>query len=116
MVGFNSWLPFLSSALSLVFAAFVLRRYLARRGPHLLLWGVGMVFYGIGGFCEGYYGAFGWNPLIFRLWYLFGALLVAAWLGQGTVYLLAKRRVAHALMALLAMGSLYAAARVFSAC
>lgn len=115
MVGFNSWLPFLSSALSLVFAAFVLRRYLARRGPHLLLWGVGMVFYGIGGFCEGYYGAFGWNPLIFRLWYLFGALLVAAWLGQGTVYLLAKRRVAHALMVLLAMGSLYAAARVFSA-
>ena len=114
MVGFNSWLPFLSSALSLVFAAFVLRRYLARRGPHLLLWGVGMVFYGIGGFCEGYYGAFGWNPLIFRLWYLFGALLVAAWLGQGTVYLLAKRRVAHALMVLLAMGSLYAAARVFS--
>lgn len=114
MVGFNSWLPFLSSALSLVFAAFVLRRYLARRGPHLLLWGVGMVFYGIGGFCEGYYGAFGWNPLIFRLWYLFGAVLVAAWLGQGTVYLLAKRRVAHALMVLLAMGSLYAAARVFS--
>ncbi|MHB0870971.1 MAG: hypothetical protein ACYC5J_16170 [Chloroflexota bacterium] len=113
-MAFNTWLPFLSSALSLAFAAFVFRRYLVRRGLHLLLWGVGMVFYAIGGFCEGYYGAFGWNPLVFRLWYLFGAVLVAAWLGQGTVYLLAKRRVAHALMALLGLASLYAAARVFT--
>jgi hypothetical protein len=74
-----------------------------------------MVFYGIGGFCEAYYGAFGWNPLIFRLWYLFGAILVAAWLGQGTVYLLARRRWANATMVLLALGSLYGAIRVFGA-
>ncbi len=108
-------LPFVSCIVSFVFAFFVLKRYLRRRGLHLLLWGAGMVFYGIGGFCEAYYGAFGWNPLIFRLWYLCGAILVAAWLGQGTVYLLARRRVAHALMALLALGSLFAAWRVFAA-
>jgi len=36
-------------------------------------------------------------------------------LGQGTVYLLAKRRWANALMILLALGSLYAVARVFTA-
>lgn len=111
----NTWLPFASSIISFIFAAFVLRRYLARRGPHLLLWGVGMAFYGIGGFCEGYYGAFGWNPFIFRLWYLFGAILVAAWLGQGTVYLLAKRRWANGLMLLLAVASLYALVRIFGA-
>jgi hypothetical protein len=70
---------------------------------------------GIGGFCEAYYGALGWNPLVFRLWYLFGAILVAAWLGQGTVYLLAKPRWAHALMILLALGSLYGLIRVFTA-
>jgi hypothetical protein len=93
----------------------VLKRYLVRKGAHLLLWGIGLVFYGIGGFCEAYYGAFGWKAIIFRLWYLFGAILVAAWLGQGTVYLLAKRSWAHALMAVLAIGSLYAALRVFSA-
>jgi hypothetical protein len=111
----NTWLPFSSSIISFTFAAFVLRRYLARRGPHLLLWGVGMVFYGIGGFCEGYYGAFGWNPLVFRLWYLTGAILVAAWLGQGTVYLLAKRRLANGLMLILGVASLYALARIFGA-
>ncbi len=112
---FNSALPFLSSIISFVFAAFVFQRYARRRRSHLLLWGLGLVFYGIGGFCEGYYGAFGWNPLIFRLWYLFGAILVAAWLGQGTVYLLAKPRLANFLMAILGLASIYAVWRVFSA-
>jgi hypothetical protein len=111
----NTWLPFLSSIISFVFAFLLFRRYLVRRGPHLLLWGVGMVFYGIGGFCEAFFGVFGWNPLVYRLWYLFGAILVAAWLGQGTVYLLARRRWANVLMILLAIASMYAAFRVFSA-
>ena len=115
MNAMNTVLPLISSIISFIFAFFVLKRYLARKGLHLLLWGIGMVFYGVGGFCEAYYGAFGWNPLIFRLWYLFGAILVAAWLGQGTVYLLVKRRRAHALMVLLALGSLFAVSRVFGA-
>ena len=115
MERFNTLLPFFSSLISFVFAYFVFKRYIARRGLHLLLWGTGMIFYGIGGFTEGYYGAFGWNPVIFRLWYLFGAVLVAAWLGQGTVYLLMKRRLAHALMIVLGLGSIYGALRVFGA-
>lgn len=111
----NTFLPFLSSLISFIFAFFVFKRYTTRGGAHLFLWGVGMIFYGIGGFCEGFYGAFGWNPLVFRLWYLFGAILVAAWLGQGTVYLLAKKKWSHVFMALLLIGSLYGAYRVFSA-
>jgi hypothetical protein len=109
------WLPFFSCIISFVFAYFVFRRYLLRRGPHLLLWGVGMTFYGLGAFCEAYYGLLGWNSLIYRLWYLFGAILVAAWLGQGTVYLLASRRWANGLMLLLGIGSLYGLVRVFGA-
>ena len=111
----NTFLPFGSSLISFIFAAFIFKRYFVRKGPHLLLWGIGMIFYGIGGFCEAYYGAFGWNGLIFRLWYLFGAILVAAWLGQGTVYLLTKRRVANLLMLVLGLGSLYGLWRVFGA-
>ena len=111
----NALLPFISCLVSFAAAFLIFRRYLTRRGPHLLLWGIGMIFYGIGGFCEAYYGAFGWNPLVFRLWYLFGAILVAAWLGQGTIYLLAKRPWAHGLMIILALGSLYGLVRVFSA-
>lgn len=111
----NTWLPFISAVISFVFAFFVFTRYAKKRGAHLLLWGIGMVFYGIGGFCEGYYGMFGWNPLVYRLWYLFGAILVAAWLGQGTVYLLAKRNWAHVSMIILVLGSMYGVYKVFSA-
>jgi hypothetical protein len=42
-------------------------------------------------------------------------MLVAAWLGQGTLYLLVKRRWAHGLMVLLAVASVYGLVRVFSA-
>jgi hypothetical protein len=110
----NTYLPFSSSVVSFIFAGFVFKRYAERKGLHLLLWGVGMVFYGIGGFCEGYYGAAGWDPLIFRLWYLSGAILVAAWLGQGTVYLLAKKKWANAAMIILLVASIAAAVFVFT--
>ncbi len=111
----NTILPFSSSIVSFVFAGFIFRRYLAHRTPAMLLWGIGMIFYGIGGFCEACYGAFGWNAFVYRLWYLFGAILVAAWLGQGTVYLLTRRRWANILMILLGLGSLYGLVRVFGA-
>lgn len=111
----NTILPFGSSLISFGFAVVILRRYWERKGLHLLLWGIGMIFYGIGGFCEGYYGAFGWSSTVFRMWYLFGAILVAAWLGQGTVYLLAKKSWAHGLMVILVLGSIYGAYKVFGA-
>jgi len=110
-----TYIPLASSLISFIFAFFVLRRYLERKGTYLLLWGIGTIFYGIGGFCEFLFGAFGWNELVFRLWYLFGAILVAAWLGQGTVYLLAKPKWAHTLMVILGLGSLYALFKVFTA-
>jgi hypothetical protein len=112
----NTWLPLLSSLVSFIFAFFVFKRYFVRgKGAHLILWGIGMIFYGIGGFCEWYYGFFGWNTLVYRFWYLFGAILVAAWLGQGTVYLLAKRKWANIAMTVLLLGSIYGAFRVFAA-
>ncbi len=81
MSNINILLPLLSSIISFFLAILLFRRYAARKGLHLLLWGIGMVFYGIGGFCEGYYGVFGWNTLIFRLWYLAGA----SWSPPGSV-------------------------------
>ena len=111
----NSSIAVLSSLITLIFAGTVLRRYALARRLHMLLWGIGLTMYGIAVMCEALYAAIGWNPVLFRLWYLFGAVLVAAWLGQGTVYLLAPKRVAHALLLLLVAGSLYGAVRVFQA-
>lgn len=116
MAFLSSYLPFISATVSLAFAVVVFTRWLhARAHAHLLLWTIGILMYSLGGYCEGWNGTLGWNPLVFRLWYLFGAMLVAAWLGQGTVYLLAKRPVAHVTLAILAIASIYGAFRVFGA-
>jgi hypothetical protein len=116
----SSYLPLASSLLAFVFAFMVLKRWTRRRPPFLLLWGIGFVMYGIGGLMEAWFGFFGWSPVVFRLWYLFGAILVAAWLGQGTVYLLVRRTIggvgiSHVLMTILVIGSLYASVKVFTA-
>ncbi len=108
-------LPLLSSVIAFVFALLVLQRwYRGRRLPNLF-WGIGLLFYGIGGAMEAYHGLMGWHPFVFRLWYLSGAVLVAAWLGQGTAFLLLKRRVAWVLLVILTVGSVYAAYKVFTA-
>ena len=112
---FNLIVPLLSGIVSFVFAFLIFKRYMLRKGVYLLVWGIGTIFYGIGGLSEAYFGSFGWNPFVFRLWYLFGAILVAAWLGQGTVYMFAKRKWANTLLVILILGSIYGAIKVFSA-
>jgi hypothetical protein len=50
--------------------------------------------------------AFTFNPWVLKLWYLTGAMLTAAWLGQGTVHLLVRKgRIALTLTWLLAIVS-----------
>jgi hypothetical protein len=109
----TKFLPFLSTLITFVFAAAVFQRYLQRRGIHLLLWSIGLVLYGAGTLTEAYL-ALGWSDLALRVWYLSGAMLTAAWLGQGTAHLLVRRRgVAGALTAILALVSLVAIVKVF---
>ncbi|MGH2429073.1 MAG: hypothetical protein ACRDGV_09375 [Candidatus Limnocylindria bacterium] len=89
---FNVVLPFLSSALSFVFAVLVADQWLRRRQPYQLVWTIGLLWYGISAGTEFLGGAFGWNEPLYRAWYLVGAFGVAAWLGLGTVFLLNRTR------------------------
>lgn len=86
----NTVLPLASSAVSFVFAAMVFDQWLQRRQPFQLTWTVGLLFYGISAGSEFLGSAFGWSPGLYRAWYLVGAFFVAAYLGMGTVYLLAR--------------------------
>lgn len=115
MQAVNTVLPFVTSVITFIFAVMVFRRYTQRKGVHLLIWGIGLTLYAIAESMAAMNGALGWNPLVFRLWYLCGAILVAAWLGQGTVHLLARRSWANALLIGLLLGSLFAAFKVFTA-
>ncbi|MEE8524111.1 MAG: hypothetical protein V3T72_09280 [Thermoanaerobaculia bacterium] len=111
----NKILPICSSLVGFSFIFLIFRRYSRKGGTHLLIWGVGLVFFATGSFTESLHGLFGWNDLAFRFWYLFGAVLIAAWMGQGTVHLLASKKAAFACAAVLVIASLYATVKVMSA-
>lgn len=95
------------------FSAYVLQRYYFRRKLHFLFWGLGLGMFAIGSFSEIYLGI-AWNQWIFFAWYLCGAILTAAWIGHGTVYLLVRKRRAHILTAVLLIGSAIAAVLLLS--
>ena len=110
----STLLPLASTIMAAVFAISLLRRYARRRGKHLLIWGIAMIMYGLGTFAE-FYLSLAWSALIFRLWYLCGAMLVAAWLGQGTIHLLVRKpHVADILLAVLTLTSVMAAIHLFA--
>ncbi len=111
----NIMLPLVSSIVGLIFAVTVLDQFLARRKPYQLIWAIGLFMYFVSSGTEFWTEAWGLNEVVYRLWYLFGAIMVAAYLGMGTLYLLARRRAAHIIMALLLVASFYAAFRVFTA-
>lgn len=84
-------LPYFSTIVVFIFAAAVLNRYRYKNGPHLLLWGIGLVMYGLGTSME-VVMSWGFSAWGLKVWYIMGAMLTAAWLGQGSVFLLVRKR------------------------
>jgi len=105
------YLPILTTAIALAFTVALLRRYRAKGGgTHLAWWAAGTLTYAAGTTLEASITLFGWHEWLFRLWYIFGALLGGAPLAQGSVYLHLRKRVADrltiALVAVVAVGAL----------
>jgi len=109
VLGPVQYIPIATTLVALTFAGVLLQRYQQRRtGPHLLWWSFGALTFALGTITESFTTLVGWNPAVFRMWYVTGALLGGAPLAQGTVYLLLPRRTAHLLTAAL-VGTIVAA-------
>lgn len=87
--------PAVVTVVALSFAAIVLEQYRRRRRPYQLVWAVSLTLGGLAGLCFLLFLGEARNPIFFRLYYACGGLLMAAYLGLGSIYLLAPRRVAH---------------------
>ena len=73
-----------------IFAVIVLARYQTKHRWHLLAWGIGLSLYSLSTLAQALlFNSF--NEFVFKLWYWAGALTVALWLGQGTVFLLIRK-------------------------
>ncbi len=101
-------LPGLTSILALVFAIMLLDQWRERRRGFQLVWMFGMLWYGIGAGAEALAAAGGWNEVLYRTWYLTGAVWTAAWLGLGTAFLLGRTRFGYTYAVLLLLSGLVA--------
>jgi hypothetical protein len=101
-------IPFTTTLLSFAFAAYTLRLFIIKKENCLLMWFTGLLFYGLAGAMEFIIESGGINLLVYRLWYLTGAIFSAAYLAIGTFYCMAPRKIAFPVLLLLAIASIYA--------
>jgi len=110
-----NFIPVLSTVVTFIFAVAVFNRYRYRKGTHLLMWGIGLILYGLGTLSEVIL-SLTFSGFVLKIWYLSGAMLTAAWLGQGTIWLLVRKPgIARGLTYFLAAVSLLAIALVMTA-
>ena len=103
-------LPLGSAVVSFVFTALVLDQWVQRRHSFQLVWAIGLFWYGLSAGTEFVGAAAGWSEGLYRMWYLFGAFFVAAYLGAGTVYLLSKTRFGYFAAGSIVLGGLFSLA------
>ena len=108
-------IPIFSTIVTFAFMVAVFRRYQKRHGLHLLIWTIGLAWYGVGTLSEVILGLT-YSGFVLKFWYLAGAMMTAAWLGQGTVHLLVRKRgVAMGLTIFLTLVSILASIMIFTA-
>ena len=89
------YIPIATSVFSAFFFIQLLKHWLKdTTSIYLLWWMLGIFFYGAGTITESIHATCGYIPENFKAWYIFGALLGAAPLAQGTVHLLLKTKFA----------------------
>jgi len=98
MLELTHYIPILTTLLAITFSVTLYRHWRSKPSAlYLLWWLIGVVMYGIGTLTESLNTLIGWNPVILKVWYIAGALLGAAPLAQGTVYLILKKQTADRL-------------------
>jgi hypothetical protein len=98
--------PLVATLISAAFALTLWLQYRAKHRPYLLAWAVALAFYAIAALTEVIGAASGWNPLLYRTYYYFGAIILVGLLALGSIYLLAPRFGRPALWVLIALSAI----------
>jgi len=94
----------LAGAATLVASAFALitfDRWHRRGQAHELAWTIALVLFASGSLALWWAETTGWTLIIFRIFFLTGAVLNVAWLALGTIYLLAGTKIGNRVRTLL---------------
>jgi hypothetical protein len=98
--------PLLATLISAAFAVTLWLQFRAKHRPYLLAWAVALALYAIAALTEVIGAASGWNPLLYRTYYYFGAIILVGLLALGSIYLLAPRFSRIALWALIVLAAI----------
>lgn len=88
------FLPISAVIISLVLAILVLKQYVTKKKPYQLMWGIAFAMFSIASLADTLASANGWNIILLKIYYLFGATLLVGFLGMGTIFLLWGGRIA----------------------
>jgi hypothetical protein len=88
------WWPLATAVLGFVYTGLLLRQFAQRRKMHQLMWAIGFLFYAVAAVMEAV-SEFTqhWDPTVYRVYIVLAASLVG-FLGNGTLYLITKKRTA----------------------
>ena len=107
--------PLVASAVALVFGIRLLARFIRRRRPYEGAWALALLMFAAASVAMSLGVIRGWQPIDFRIYWLFGAILNVPYLFAGEVYLLARRRIlGHVVLAAVVALSVYAGVEVWS--
>jgi hypothetical protein len=110
-----SVLSTLDLIVSLAFTVTIAAQWLARRRLHALLWTWAMLVWTTAVAAETAAALAGaWTSTTYRIYYAFGALMVAAWLGAGSLHLGAGRRLARGFTWVVAILSIVGSYMIFT--
>jgi hypothetical protein len=105
------YIPVVTTVFAAYFTYLLYQHWKRHPKRYLLWWMIGVALYGLGTLTEASTTIFGWNEVVFRTWYIAGALLGGAPLAQGNAYLLLKQKTADritvALLTYVAMSSVF---------
>jgi len=112
-------MPILLSSIDLVvsatFTIIVAAQWVSRPNLHSLLWAWALLVWTLAVAAETAAALNGaWTPFAYRVYYAFGALMVAAWLGAGSLHLSASPRWARVFTWVVAALSIVGAALIFT--
>jgi glutaredoxin len=106
--------PVVAALVSTIFAIQLLRRYAVRKGLPQLAWGIAMTMYALASLAVAGGVSGGWDPTLYRVYYLFGAFLNVPYLALGSVALLGKRALSGLALLVVLAATVYAAAKIAS--
>jgi hypothetical protein len=85
--------PLATAILGFVYVGLLVKQYMGRRKMHQLMWAIGFLFYAVAAVME-FWSEYtlAWDPTMYRVYIVLAASLVG-FLGNGTLYLITKKRI-----------------------